>query len=272
MPRLRLIFPAALFLLLVTASTVFGGGLAPGSSGQAVRRLQQDLAFLGYLSCLPTGYYGAQTTAAVKAFQKANGLKPDGHAGPQTLSALTQRVRSKNANLTSRRNDAVGILPWDEVNRLFPRGTTARVWDVESGKGFQVWRLQGTYHADVEPLTRTDTAILLAACGGHWTAKRRPALVEIEGRLVAASMYPYPHGNEAIHNNGFNGQFCLHFLGSRVHKSGRVDPAHQEAILRAAQAYPVWQAPAADAPIATTEASPETTAAPRIPLGILESQ
>jgi len=93
----------------------------------------------------------------------------------------------------------------------------------------------------VEPLTKTDTDILLEISGGHWTKARRAVLVEIKGRLVAASIYPYPHGNEAIHDNGFNGQFCLHFLGSRVHNSGRVDPTHQAMIMRAAQACFEWQ-------------------------------
>jgi len=238
---------------------VFGGGLGPGASGASVRRLQQDLAFLGYLPCLPTGYYGAQTKAAVKAFQLANSLTPDGIAGPKTLSILAQRVREKGSSLSSRRNDAAGLLPWEEVDRIFPRGSTARVWDVESHRSFWVWRLQGSYHADVEPLTRADSTVLLEISGGHWSKARRAALVEIQGRLVAASMYPFPHGHEAIHDNGFNGQFCLHFLGSRVHMSGRVDPTHQQMILRAAQAFPDWQAPA-------TAPAPASAPAETLPL------
>ena len=239
--RIRITALVTMVIILVSAAVVYSSGLSPGMSGASVRRLQQDLAFLGYLHCLPTGYYGPQTKTAVMAFQKASGLAADGIAGPKTLSVLAQKVREKNASLTSRRDDTVGLLPWEDVNRLFPRGSTARVWDVKTEKGFVVWRLQGTYHADVEPLTKADTAVLLAACGGRWTKDRLPALVELQGRLVAASMYPFPHGHEAIHDNGFNGQFCLHFLGSRVHASGRSDPTHQEAILFAAQANIAWR-------------------------------
>ena len=66
-----------------------------------------------------------------------------------------------------------GLIPWEDVNRLFPRGATARVYDVATGEAFMVWRLQGTFHADVEPLTRKDSEILRQICGGHWTQDRR---------------------------------------------------------------------------------------------------
>jgi peptidoglycan hydrolase-like protein with peptidoglycan-binding domain len=39
-----------------------------------------------------TGYYGSQTKAAVKRFQRANGLTVDGVAGPATLRALGIRA------------------------------------------------------------------------------------------------------------------------------------------------------------------------------------
>ena len=251
-PR-RLILIVVFSLFLIATLPVLAGTLAPGMSGMSVRLLQRDLAFLGYLDCLPTGYYGAQTRRAVKAFQQAGGLTPDGIVGPKTRAVLAQRVRAKNQTLSSRRNDGIGLLPWEEVDRLFPRGATTRVWDVETHKSFIVWRLQGTYHADVEPLTKADTAVLLEISGGRWSKARRAALVEIQGRLVAASMYPYPHGNEGIHSNGFNGQFCLHFLGSRIHNSGRVDPTHQAAIMRAAQANLDWPS---SPPAGTTSSDP----------------
>lgn len=237
----RLFFAVCLVLAMLAGTMIRAGNLGPGSSGQAVLQLQRDLAYLGYLKCLPTSYYGAQTREAVRNFQRDNGLVADGIAGPKTLSTLAKRVREKEYTLSSRRNDVIGLVPWEEVNKLFPRGSTARVWDVKTRRSFMVWRFQGSFHADVEPLTRADTATFLEICGGRWSHARRAALVEIAGRLIAASMYPYPHGREGIGNNGFKGQFCLHFLGSRVHKSGRVDPTHQEQILAAANAYTLWE-------------------------------
>jgi len=52
--------------------------LLPGSSGQAVRNLQNRLIELGYLSGVADGDYGSQTTAAIKRFQAALGLETTG--------------------------------------------------------------------------------------------------------------------------------------------------------------------------------------------------
>lgn len=58
-----------------------------GSRGKAVKQLQR------VLSVDPvSGYYGSETKAAVKRFQKRRGLKADGIAGPATLRALGIRV------------------------------------------------------------------------------------------------------------------------------------------------------------------------------------
>jgi hypothetical protein len=42
-----------------------------------------------------------------------------------------------------------------------------------------------------------------------------------------------PHGGQTIRGNNFRGQFCIHFLGSRVHRSGKVDTSHQSMIEQA---------------------------------------
>jgi hypothetical protein len=50
--------------------------------------VQQQLRDLGYLLGAADGVKGQQTTAAVMAFQRVNGLSVDGIVGPQTLGAL----------------------------------------------------------------------------------------------------------------------------------------------------------------------------------------
>jgi peptidoglycan hydrolase-like protein with peptidoglycan-binding domain len=60
--------------------------LKVGSTGSSVKQLQRKL----HVSV--TGYYGSQTKAAVKRFQRRNGLTVDGVAGPATLRALGVRV------------------------------------------------------------------------------------------------------------------------------------------------------------------------------------
>ena len=64
------------------------GSLKQGMSGSGVRALQQRLKDLGYYTGSVDGDYGDGTTAAVVAFQTANGLTADGVAGKATLNAL----------------------------------------------------------------------------------------------------------------------------------------------------------------------------------------
>ncbi|MEA2217570.1 MAG: hypothetical protein QOJ35_196 [Solirubrobacteraceae bacterium] len=62
--------------------------LREGSKGVAVRGLQRRLIDAGYGVDDIDGRFGPQTEAAVRAFQKANGLDVDGIAGPQTWGRL----------------------------------------------------------------------------------------------------------------------------------------------------------------------------------------
>ena len=58
-----------------------------GSQGEAVEKLQQTLNGKGY-KLTEDGDFGNKTEAAVKAFQKANGLEVDGEVGPMTWGVL----------------------------------------------------------------------------------------------------------------------------------------------------------------------------------------
>ena len=63
--------------------------LRPGDRGDDVKALQTRLNIHGATPALTVdGSYGPATTAAVEAFQTANGLDVDGIAGPQTQAAL----------------------------------------------------------------------------------------------------------------------------------------------------------------------------------------
>ena len=59
-----------------------------GDMGLTVREIQTRLADWGYGPGAVDGVYGADTEAAVRRFQAANGLEADGRAGPATLAAL----------------------------------------------------------------------------------------------------------------------------------------------------------------------------------------
>ena len=64
-------------------------GLRVGDQSESVWTVQKRLNHYGYIaSSLITGYYGDQTESAVIAFQRQNGLSPDGTVGLQTMSKL----------------------------------------------------------------------------------------------------------------------------------------------------------------------------------------
>ncbi len=126
------------------------------------------------------------------------------------------------------------FLPWNEVDKLFSRGSTAVVVDVDSGNTFQVQRRAGSSHVDAQPLTAADTAAMKQAYDGRWSWRRKAIIVVLpDGRKIAASMAGMPHGQGAIPNNDFNGHFCIHFRDSKTHGSHKVDLAHQMMIWKA---------------------------------------
>ena len=58
-------------------------------SGELVKKIQQALISQGFLKITnPTSYFGSKTDAAVRAFQKAKGLKEDGKVGKLTYNVL----------------------------------------------------------------------------------------------------------------------------------------------------------------------------------------
>lgn len=71
-----------------TPGYVFVRKLEYGSTGDDVAQMQTRLSALGYFNAKVTGGYYKQTSAAVKAFQKKNGLTSDGVAGRDTLTML----------------------------------------------------------------------------------------------------------------------------------------------------------------------------------------
>lgn len=53
-----------------------------------VTDLQIFLQTRGYLESDPTGYFGAMTLSAVRSFQRANGITPNGNVGPATRAKI----------------------------------------------------------------------------------------------------------------------------------------------------------------------------------------
>jgi N-acetylmuramoyl-L-alanine amidase len=89
--RLSLVLCAlmlASLLAVVLLPRVQAASYRQGSSGETVKTIQTKLKNWGYYSGSVDGVFGSQTTAAVKYFQRQNGLTADGVVGSATLAAL----------------------------------------------------------------------------------------------------------------------------------------------------------------------------------------
>jgi peptidoglycan hydrolase-like protein with peptidoglycan-binding domain len=213
-----------------------------GSSGSAVKKLQQALKDKGFYKKNCDGEFGQQTLAAVKAFQVKNKLTADGIAGPATLGKLyasgsTSASSDKPASTTSTKPSASGVqlLEWSKVKKMIKSREVITVYDIKSGKTYKVQQLASGNHCDVEPLTADDTVTIKAINGGKFTWTPRPVWVTFgDGVTVAASIHSMPHDVSNIKNNNFDGHVCLHFLGSKTHNgNASYTQAHQDTVQQA---------------------------------------
>lgn len=151
-------------------------------------------------------------------------------------------VASRSKSTSRITGPVVGeMVEWESAKSLFTIGDTATVIDVETGLSFRIKRKGGHNHADNEPLTAEDAAIMKKIYGGSWSWDRRAIVLVAGGKKIAASMAGMPHGSENITNNEFSGHFDIHFKGSMTHgseytKSRRpvVDSQHQAMVRKAA--------------------------------------
>ncbi|MBR3017738.1 MAG: SH3 domain-containing protein [Clostridia bacterium] len=241
---------------VITAPPTGYNTLALNSSGDEVYALQYKLYQLGYLAGdQVNGYYRATTEAAVAAFQRAKGLTVDGVAGAQTQQALYGTASTvtaapnngggTNGQYVNGSSTTVTLYPVEksdwftgDIQDVWPNGSVAILTDVYTGISFKAQRLYGGNHADAEPVDTADTAAICAIYGVSkpqeiedreqelQSYRRRPTWVTVGGRTFCASVYGIPHNysGDRIANNGYNGQFCVHFTNSRTHTSNIVDP------------------------------------------------
>lgn len=92
--------------VLGIASQTLAQTLRRGISAPQVGVLQQNLQQLNYYSGSITGFFGSQTEAAVKAFQQANRLTPDGIYGSRTEAALQQALQGEGTVTQSQPYDS----------------------------------------------------------------------------------------------------------------------------------------------------------------------
>ena len=88
----------AFFILLRSSAAALS---RVGSTGQEVRNIQTKLKNWGYFNSAVDGIFGSKTEAAVKSFQRKNGLTPDGIAGPATLAKIGLPTGSSSQSSSS---------------------------------------------------------------------------------------------------------------------------------------------------------------------------
>lgn len=89
MRKTKIAAAALLLALLILFTAVAGAAsVSYGARGDDVAKIQKRLKQWGYYKGSVDGIFGSGTLAAVKAFQRKNGLASDGIVGPKTAAAL----------------------------------------------------------------------------------------------------------------------------------------------------------------------------------------
>ena len=91
----------ALFMGLFGANAVAAVVLSIGSRGENVTKVQKRLIQYDYLDGTADGIYGEETAAAVRLFQRRNGLSVDGKVGPATAAALGVNLSASGSTSAS---------------------------------------------------------------------------------------------------------------------------------------------------------------------------
>lgn len=222
--------------------------LKMGSSGNAVRSMQQRLVTLGYLNAAD-GIFGAKTYAAVKSFQKRNSLSSDGVAGKMTLARLNSSAAipaagatilpdsGNNANtgtFTAPKASEVRYANWySEIRARAKLMPNVVIYDPDSGLHYNLHMFSFGKHADSEPPTAADTAIMNQVCGvNSWRAKYVWVIFS-DGRVYIASTHSHGHTVDHTANNDLTGHICLHFprVMSEAEATGPYAVSHQKEIL-----------------------------------------
>ncbi len=98
-------------------------GLAKGSKGSGVKKLQKDLIALGYMKVSPTGNFASITEAALTQFQKYYGIEPHGVADTKTVSMIGRLLEQIDAS--SRGGDDQGRT---EPAEITPKYEIVKEW------------------------------------------------------------------------------------------------------------------------------------------------
>ncbi len=199
--------------LRATASTQ-GQVLVVLNAGTQIVQVSSEMAAPGWT---PVHYY-------------ANNIKTEGFIKSEYLGTMEQYQQQAKQQSTKK----VELIEWSDAKSIFTVGVPAEVYDVRSGITYYVKSFSNGLHADVEPITKNDTAILKQTFNNRWDWDVRPVWVTINGHTMAASINGMPHGGGINSSNGMDGQVCIHFKGSATHNgNSSFTKEHQNGVMEA---------------------------------------
>lgn len=139
--------------------------------------------------------------------------------------------------LRKRPSSAYGDLyTWENGRRLFTVGAKGTLRDLRTGVTFNVKYYGGSNHADIVPLTTTDTN-KMKNIFGSWSWSNRPMILYFnQGGVsyqLAVSLAGMPHGTTDVYTNGVSGHFDMYFYNSRSHNTNSISTSHQNNVLKA---------------------------------------
>lgn len=176
-----------------------------------------------YIIGAGSGYFWVQNAnGSVSGFVPMSAV-----SGQKTSTGGSSGGSSSSGDLRSK----VVALDWYKGGSdVLKRGQYGQIYDIATGVTINVYRMGGSNHADLEPVTAEDTAKLKRISGGEFSWDSRAVILIANGTYAAAAINTMPHGDQTISGNNYDGQFCLHMINSKTHGSDSLNSEHQKAI------------------------------------------
>ncbi len=219
------------------------------STGERVVRIQLRLRELGYFNYKPTGSFQNMSVQAAIDFQQmqvdANGqsIMADGSIGAQSMDILFSHTAKRvdilasipfGPQLTGAPSVTGVAVSWNEVKELLSEGTPYAFTDFNTGSTFTMTLVSVNAHAEMECATAMDTQTFLTCFGGAFNYSKRPVVMQVGDRLIAASMQGEPHGQDTVPANDMTGHVCVYFSESLSHVGALPDVEHMNQVRKAA--------------------------------------
>ena len=183
------------------------------------------------------------------AFQRRNGLKADGIAGKLTLNKLnsSSALPASTASQTPAAAQAAASTAfkapsasevrnanwYSEIRSRAKLMPDVVIYDPDTGLHFNLHMFSFGKHADAEPPTAADTAVLNRICGVNSWTPHYVWVIFTDGRVYIGSIHSHGHSVDHTSGNNLEGHICLHFprVMTEAEATGPYAVSHQKEIL-----------------------------------------